>query len=60
MALLPSDIREIEKKFDIAIYEIRWWDRKSDSANTNKRKTDKGIGFAKWCIEISNYWYRRK
>ena len=59
MSELKKDLRKLETKHNIAIYEVKWWCPKSDSSNIWKVKTEKGIGFARWCLEKSRYWIRK-
>jgi hypothetical protein len=56
MSDLRKEFEALEHKYDIAIYEVKWWCPDSDSSNIWKRKTEKGVGFAKWCLNMSKYW----
>jgi hypothetical protein len=57
--ITPTDLIEIEKKYDVAIYKIQWCSPRHKLRHETTVKTKRGIGFSKWSEQLIKYWSKK-
>ena len=57
--ITAKDLKEIEKRYDVAIYSIKWCSPRKNFRQESTINTAKGIGFVRWAKDLCRYWSAR-